>query len=57
MYHYLFINYNKYTTLTEDVNNWGKLQGGGEREGKPGNSVLSAHLFCKPKTSLKYEVY
>ena len=51
---YWFINSNKWTTLTQDINNRRKLgRGGGEERNIWELSVLLAQLFSKSKTILK----
>ena len=51
MYQYWLINYNKYTTLMQEVNNRGNLAEG--QRGVWELAVLSARLFCKTKTAPK----
>ena len=51
MYQYWLINYNKYTTLMQEVNNRGNLAEG--QRGVWELAVLSTRLFCKTKTAPK----
>lgn len=51
MYRYWLINYNKYTTLMQEVNNRGNLAEGQRAVWEL--AVLSACLFCKTKTAQK----
>lgn len=52
MYQYLFFNYNKYTTLTQDVNNTGNCVWG--RKGyATGELCTICSVFCKSKTIVK----